>query len=188
MKNLIFLPLFFFLTFNCVAQESTPAITFWKNLEQHCGKAYEGRVVEAPENDDFRGKKLIMHVRACEEGVIKIPFFVGEDKSRTWVLTRKDSVIELKHDHRHEDGSEDEVTMYGGTAANHGLAELQVFPADEFTADLLPLAASNVWWITLTNTTYSYNLKRIGTDRLFTVEFDLTKPVHTPAAPWGWKE
>ena len=77
--------------------------------------------------------------------------------------------------------------MYGGTAANHGLADLQVFPADPETAELLPLAASNVWWVTLSDTTFSYNLKRIGTDRLFTVEFDLTAPVETPAAPWGWE-
>src|SRR5690606_1879688 len=148
--------------------------------------AFEGQVVEALENDDFRGKKLVMHVRSCEKNVIKIPFFVGEDKSRTWVLTKKEGRIELKHDHRHEDGTEDEVTMYGGTASNHGLAELQVFPADQETADLLPLAASNVWWITLDENTFTYNLRRIGTDRYFSVSFDLSKPVATPAAPWEW--
>ena len=168
------------------AQEQDPATQFWNNLEQHCGKAFEGQVVEAPENDDFRGKKLVMHVRSCEENLIKIPFFVGEDKSRTWVLTKIGGRIELKHDHRHEDGTEDEVTMYGGTTSNHGLAELQVFPADQETADLLPLAASNVWWITLDKNTFTYNLRRIGTDRYFSVAFDLSKPVATPAAPWGW--
>lgn len=173
---------------NLAAQEHDPLSQFWINLNKHCGKAYQGKVIEAPENDDFRGKKLIMHVRSCETDLIKIPFFVGEDRSRTWVLTRSNGTLELKHDHRHQDGSEDKVTMYGGTTSNHGLPHLQVFPADQETADLLPLAASNVWWITLTDTTYTYNLKRIGTDRLFTVEFDLTQPVTTPAAPWGWEE
>lgn len=170
------------------AQEADPATQFWNNLERHCGKAYEGKVMEAPENDPFRGKKIMMHVRSCEEKVIKIPFFVGEDRSRTWVLTKKEAGIELKHDHRHKDGTEDKVTMYGGTAANHGLANLQMFPADKGTADLLPLAASNVWWITLDETTFTYNLRRIGTDRYFSVAFDLSKPVPAPAAPWGWEE
>lgn len=187
MKTILSLFVFLF-SLNLVAQEETPEIKFWENLTAHCGKAYEGRVVEAPENDDFRGKKLVMHVRACEAGVIRIPFFVGEDRSRTWVLKQKGDLIELKHDHRHEDGTEDEVTMYGGTASNHGLADLQVFPADSQTAEMLPPAASNVWWITLTETTFNYNLRRIGTDRFFSIEFDLTKPVPAPEAPWGWAE
>ena len=174
--------------FNSIAQQQDPTIQFWNNLEQHCGKAYEGKVIEAPENDDFRGKKLVMHIRSCEEGLIKIPFFVGEDKSRTWVLTKKEDGLELKHDHRHLDGTEDEVTMYGGTSSNQGLADLQVFPADQQTADLLPLAASNLWWITLTDNTFTYNLRRIGTDRFFSVSFDLTKPIAAPVAPWGWED
>lgn len=170
------------------AQEQDPQLQFWNELLKHCGKAYEGKIIEAPENDDFRGKKLIMHVRSCETDTIRIPFFVGEDRSRTWVISRYDKVLELKHDHRHEDGSEDEITMYGGTASNYGLPHLQMFPADPETAALLPLAASNVWWITLNDTTFTYNLRRLGTDRLFTIEFNLTTTVETPAAPWGWIE
>src|SRR5690606_7850917 len=125
---------------------------------------------------------------ACERNSIRIPFFVGEDRSRTWALTLEDNRIELKHDHRHEDGSEDEITQYGGTASNSGLASLQVFPADEFTAELLPAAASNVWWIGLDEDRFSYSLKRIGTDRIFTVSFDLKNPIEAPEAPWGWQE
>ena len=187
MKHIYSLAALFF-SLNFFAQEQDPATQFWNNLLEHCGKTYEGQVVEAPENDDFRGKKLLMHVRACEDNVIKIPFFVGEDRSRTWVLTKTNGQIELKHDHRHEDGSEDEVTMYGGTASNHGLAELQVFPADQETADLLPLAASNIWWITLDGTTFTYNLRRLGTNRYFSIAFDLKRPAATPAAPWGWED
>ena len=48
-----------------------------------------------------------MHVRSCEENRIRIPFFVGDDKSRTWVLTFDSDQIQLKHNHRHEDGSVD---------------------------------------------------------------------------------
>ncbi|MFV8345259.1 hypothetical protein [Flavobacterium sp. ZB4P13] len=129
-----------------------------------------------------------MHVRNCDEKTIRIPFFVGDDKSRTWVLTSKNDRIQLKHDHRHEDGSEDKVTQYGGTTSNSGSSTLQFFPADQETCNLIPNASANVWWITLDETSFTYNLRRIGSDRLFTVKFDITKVVPTPSAPWGWKD
>lgn len=57
---------------------------FWTELEKLCGKAFEGKVENAPADDTtFKDKKLVMHVRACEKDRIRIPFFVGEDKSRT---------------------------------------------------------------------------------------------------------
>lgn len=170
------------------AQQESGAQQFWNNLKNHCGNTYEGTVLEAPENDNFRDKKLVMHVRSCSENIIRIPFFVGEDKSRTWVLSLQDDRIQLKHDHRHEDGTPDDVTQYGGTTPNSGLPNIQFFPADQQTADLISYASANVWWITLDETSFTYNLRRIGTDRLFSVQFDLTKPIPTPSAPWGWEE
>jgi hypothetical protein len=161
---------------------------FWNYLSQYCGMAYEGKVLEAPENDDFRGKRLIMHVRSCSEDVIKIPFLVGEDKSRTWVLTKMGDRIQLKHDHRYEDGSPDKITMYGGVSNNSGLPTAQFFPADEETRQLIDYAAGNVWWITIDDSTFTYNLRRMGTDRFFSVSFDLTKSVDAPGPPWGWED
>ena len=190
MKKLSFLVLFLVSTMVAGAQEKRGNAIFWENLQKHCGKSFEGQITEGAANDDFRGKKLVMHVRSCEDGRIRIPFFVGDDKSRTWVLTydKTDSRIQLKHDHRHQDGSEDKVTQYGGKTNNTGLANIQFFAADQQTADLIPYASNNVWWITLDGSTFTYNLRRIGSDRLFSVCFDLTKPVETPAAPWGWKD
>lgn len=176
------------ITANSYAQQESGAQKFWKNLEKHCGNTYEGTVIEAPENDSFRGNKLVMHVRSCKDDTIRIPFFVGEDKSRTWVLSMQNDKIQLKHDHRHKDGTPDKVTQYGGIASNTGLPTIQFFPADQQTADLISYASTNVWWITLDETSFTYNLRRIGSDRLFTVKFDLTTPVSTPEAPWGWKE
>jgi hypothetical protein len=92
----------------------------------------------------------------------------------------------LKHDHRHEDGSEDQITQYGGIASNTGMAGIQFFPADQETADLIPYAANNVWWITIDEISFTYNLRRIGSDRLFSVKFDLTKEVLSPGPAWGW--
>ncbi|MGL4851462.1 MAG: hypothetical protein ACRC3Z_02240 [Phocaeicola sp.] len=172
-----------------MAQTKSVPNQFLDNLRKHEGKAYEGTVTSgAREGDAFSGKRLVMHVRSCEENRIRIPFFVGEDLSRTWILTQENDRILLKHDHRHEDGSDDKVTMYGGWSSNIGTANMQMFPADQETRELIDYAAFNVWWITIDDTTYTYNLKRINSDRVFTVTFDLTKEIETPAAPWGWKE
>jgi hypothetical protein len=54
---------------------------------------------------------------------------------------------ELVHDHRHADGTPDEITMYGGWAAPEGTAQRQRFPADSDTRKLIPEAATNVWMV-----------------------------------------
>jgi hypothetical protein len=168
------------------AQVKAPSQQFWDLLATHCGKAYEGKLV-SPESDPRFAGKLVMHVRSCEEGRLRIPFFVGEDLSRTWVLTMDEQqLIQLKHDHRHADGTEDAVTQYGGKATNTGSASTQFFPADFFTAAMLPAAVGNVWFITVDETSFTYNLRRLGSATLFSVRFDLTKPIDTPPAPWGW--
>jgi hypothetical protein len=168
--------------------KTTEANEFWGMLQTLCGKSFEGQL-ELPENDDdFGGKQLVMHVRSCEDNIIKIPFFVGEDKSRTWVLTFEDDRVQLKHDHRHEDGSEDDVNMYGGKTTNSGQATIQSFPADQHTKTIIPAASTNIWWITLDDNQFTYNLRRLGTERVFRVSFDLNKTIETPEAPWGWED
>jgi hypothetical protein len=163
---------------------------FWQSLQQLCGKAYKGTVIAAPANDTvFKDKILVMHVRACEKGRIRIPFFVGENRSRTWVFTKTKVQLLLKHDHRHKDGVPDSITMYGGKTTNSGMANLQLFPADQETTNMLPAAATNVWWVELVPGKYfTYNLRRMGTDRLFSIRFDLSSAIDIPEAPWGWKD
>lgn len=176
-------------------QSESNADKFWKNLQSLCGKAFAGTIAADTSNSpDFAGKPLVMHVRSCEKDRIRIPFFVGDDRSRTWVLTRKSGRIELKHDHRHEDGKPDKVTMYGGTSNNPGEPTRQFFPADEETVNVVnppagnaPSAAANIWWIeAVPGEFFSYNLRRLASDRLFSVKFDVTKPIKAPAPPWGW--
>ena len=177
-------------------QSASPADAFWNELQKLCGKAFAGRVAADTSNSpDFAGKPLVMHVRSCEKDVIRIPFFVGENRSRTWVLTRKDGRIQLKHDHRHADGKPDAVTMYGGWSSNTGMATRQFFPADEETSRVVPApagdapsASANVWWIELVSSShFSYNLRRLASERFFSVVFDLKTAVDAPPAPWGWK-
>lgn len=189
MKKLSFL-LFSISTLIQAQTTEIPSQKFWNNLKKHCGKSYEGTVTAGgKEGDGFTGKRLVMQVLSCETDRVRIPFYVGEDKSRTWILTKNgDQKISLKHDHRHQDGTEDKVTQYGGLNPNHGFDNLQMFPADQETASRISYASTNVWWITLDDKTYTYNLRRIGSDRVFTATFDLTKPIELKEKPWGWKE
>lgn len=168
------------------------ADAFLDNIKFHCGGAYEGRVVSTDEvDDDFRNERLVMHVRECEDDVVYVPFHVGEDRSRTWVLTRTDDGLRLKHDHRHEDGSEDAVTQYGGDTAAPGTANRQEFPVDQFSIDMferegLTASVTNVWAMEIERGRYfAYELAR--ENRFLRVEFDLTKPVEPPPTPWGWE-
>ena len=186
MKKLLFFILFVCTNSIILFSQSSPQNDFWKNISIHCGKSYEGKITSAGKNEGFDGKKLIMHVKSCEGDILKIPFMVGGDRSRTWILTNQRDGITLKHDHRLESGVEDSVTQYGGKASNSGNANMQFFPADQQTCDLLDYACFNVWWITVDEKIFTYNLRRTGTDRVFSVAFDLTKPVDNPEDPWGW--
>lgn len=177
------------LALGCASVETTtPADAFWARLSAECGEAAPGTVIEAPAGDTtFANRSLVMHVRQCEDSVIRIPFHVGENRSRTWVLTRNgDGGVRLKHDHRHEDGVEDSVTQYGGDARMPGDSARMEFPADAFTAGLIPAAATNVWTIEIEpGRRFVYALRREGTDRRFRIEFDLTQSLPAPPPPWG---
>lgn len=172
-----------------------PADEFFASVESLCGQAFAGRIVaDVPTPtgvDPFAGKALVMHVRECNGTELRIPFHVGDNRSRTWVLTRMASGLRLKHDHRHEDGSPDAVTQYGGeTATDHGTSARQEFPVDEdskalFLREGLAASVTNTWALeTDPARTFVYELSRPG-GRLFRVEFDLTQPVAAPPLPWG---
>jgi hypothetical protein len=163
------------------ASASVPADDFLTGLRPLCGKAFEGRIVSPPVAADeaFAGKRLVMHVRTCGPDGVRIPFQVGQDRSRTWVITRVGDGLRLKHDHRHEDGSEDKVTQYGGDSVTPVPAARQEFPADAFNV----AGMQNVWAVEHKPGLFAYELRR--PNRFFRVEFDLTKPVAPPPPPWG---
>ncbi len=172
---------------------SEPADAFMASLQSHCGKAYEGRVVTSdPADASFAGKRLVMHVRECRPGEVRIPFHVGDDRSRTWIVTRTATGLRLKHDHRHQDGSPDELTMYGGDTAAPGTARRQEFPVDAesialFTRTNRTVSNTNVWAVEVDGASFAYELRRPGGGpggRFFRVEFDLGRPV-APPPPWG---
>ena len=178
------------------AGDSPPSIpshdAFFDAISAHCGKAYAGTVtVDNANTDAFAGRKLIMHVRRCNENELQVPFHVGDDASRTWLITKTGSGLSLKHDHRHEDGTEDALTQYGGHTVDAGWAQVQSFPADQYSKEMfveqgIPQSIGNTWQMYIYPEQFTYRLIRQG--REFRVDFDLTAPVEPPPAPWGYDE
>ena len=187
----------------CSQQASAPSTTtaapalkqasaqqqFFNALAQRCGEAFAGKLVSTDPTDvDMANEPMVMHISTCSADEIRIPFHVGENRSRTWVLTRTVQGLRLKHDHRHEDGSEDTITQYGGDTATDGSATRQEFPVDAhsialFTQNGMQVSTTNVWAVEIDAGRFAYELRREG--RWFRVEFDLTQPIATPPPAWG---
>lgn len=171
--------------------QNDPQAGFWQGLHALCGQAFEGRLVSYDENLDagWLPERMVIHVRRCTDSRVEIPLFVGDDRSRTWVLTLEPGLIRLKHDHRHEDGSEDVVTWYGGHTSDPGRVWRQTFPVDDYSKALfltngLEGSVENFWYMEVVpDQHFAYGLTRPG--RHLRAEFDLTRAVEAPPAPWG---
>ncbi len=177
------------------SQADNPQEAFMDNLQEHCGKAYAGKLISTDAADaDMAGLPMVMHMRECSDDEVKISFNVDDDRSRTWVITDTGQGMRLKHDHRHEDGVEDKVTQYGGDTDNPGSAMRQDFPVDQFSIDMfnqtgLEVSTTNVWAFYFGDDTLTYEMTRPykvePKIRLFRVEFDLSEEIDVPKASWG---
>lgn len=159
-----------------------PADRFMASLQTLCGKRFEGRVVSNDAADaTFASQHLVMHVRDCSPTEVRIPFSVGEDRSRTWIVKRTEAGLQLKHDHRHPDGSPHALHLYGGDSIAPGGSARQEFPVDDvsialFNANDAAVSTTNIWAMEVwPDRMFAYELRRAG--RYFRVEFDLTRPV-----------
>lgn len=196
MRSTIFVPLLCLLILPAIARSDISSIpshdAFFKSISSLCGKAFSGTVtVDNDPGDSFANKKLVMHVRRCNETQLQISFHVGDDASRTWVITKTGSGLSLKHDHRHSDGTEDSLSQYGGHTVDAGWPQVQSFPADQFSKELfvdnaIPQSIGNTWQMYIYPDRFTYRLIRQG--REFRVDFDLTEPVDTPPTPWGYND
>ena len=145
-----------------------PANRFFDSLQQLCGARFEGAMTFPADGlDDFAGKLLVAEIGPCSPVEIRIPFAVGEDTSRTWIISHTSTGLQLQHDHRHADGKEDAISMYGGMSGPEGSADTQSFSADAHTIELIPEAATNIWTISLgdNGNTLTYSLQRHGNPR-----------------------
>jgi hypothetical protein len=153
--------------------------TFLNNLESLCGKSFLGSEQYIKEGrESWAHKKFVMHVTKCDSNRVHIPFHLDEDHSRTWMFMVDEKGLRFRHDHRHEDGTPEDVTLYGGYADGTGNAFVQHFPADEYTKDMLADTNSRKWNIILGEdmSSFTYELEVQG-ELVFSAKFDLTIPV-----------
>lgn len=170
----------------------TPTEDFFSDISSYCGNSYAGKLVSTDEVDaDFAAENIVMHVRDCSESEVRIPLHVGENRSRTWVLSRDQDGLELRHDHRHEDGVEDAVSQYGGFSRTETSTQTRMeFPADVqtkaiFDTNDISVSNQNVWAVEVhpEDDLFAYEMSR--PNRFFRIEFDLAAPVETPPPAWG---
>jgi hypothetical protein len=168
-----------------------PHGAFMANLAHHCGDAFPGRLALEPPGDDMLtgAERLLVHFRDCSPDEARIPFHVeieGEDRwdrSRTWYVIRHEDRLELRHDHRHPDGSESTRTWYGGSTMGEGTGQQQDFLSPERTeAAGVPVG----WRIEIEpGRRYAYGTTYDG-EYDWRVEFDLSRAVSGPVPlPWG---
>lgn len=163
---------------------------FYARLRSLCGHAYEGRVVSNDEADrEMAAARLVIQVRSCSDAALAIPFHVGNDHGRVWIVSRTPAGLQLRHEHRRANGAEEAVSGYGGGTIGPGNPRRQEFPADAASRDLfvredVPASITNVWAIEIVpGRMLAYELRRPG--RFFRAEFDLTRPAAAPPPPWG---
>jgi hypothetical protein len=159
-----------------------PADQFFTQMSTLCGKSFNGKLAAGDESDaSFATAKMQAVVRNCTDREIQISFDVDEDRSRTWIITRTDSGLRLKHRHMLKDGTEDSISQYGGDTAQQGTAMRQEFPVDAyskamFTREGRTVSTTNVWAFEIDpGQTLTYELAR--PNRLFRVAFDVANPV-----------
>lgn len=164
-------------------EPANPQDAFLARLNALCGQKFVGRVVTTdPADADFANSRLVMHVRDCSATEVGIPFSVGEDRSRRWIVTRTAEGLRLKHDHRDPEGVIHGYHMYGGDTAGPGTASRQEFPVDresidQFVAGGAQVSTTNVWAVEAhPGRMFAYELRR-PSGRFLRVEFDLTQPV-----------
>jgi len=170
------------------APPPSPREIFWQRLSALCGQAFAGYLTVGTEESDraFGESDMTMHVRDCNEQEIRIPFAVGENRSRTWVVRATEAGLSLHHRHVDESGRSAAPDNYGGNTATEGSMRRQEFVVNEATKAQLPETRFNVWAMEVVpGKTFAYELQRPQEERYFRVEFDLDQPIETPPAPWG---
>ncbi len=198
MKFIYFLLFTGLMMISCSQQESqteqpeTEAFElFFSALAEQCGNAYPGGLTLEPPGDEMLTgtEMLIVHFRECDDNQLKLPFHIeledenDWDRSRTWIYTKHSNNLELRHDHRMPDGSDDDFTMYGGFSYGEGTAVRHEFQSVERTEET---GIFRGWRIEIEpGVRYTYGTIR-DTTWSWRVDFDLSEALdELPPAPWG---
>lgn len=177
------IPLFVLLLFvlqTCAKNKTVPLEShFFDKLSTLCGNVFEGQST-FPESEDHPlvGTLLRTEVNECSDSTIRIELIRdGDYWHGAWVIEKRPEGLHLFHDHLGEVRTMDELKEgdyhgYGGYADARGSSRKQYFPADLYTAELIPAAATNVWMIEIgeDSESFSYALERNQQPR-FRAEF-----------------
>jgi hypothetical protein len=151
---------------------------YWANLQALCESAAPGELLQAPDTQIDPDASLVVHFWECGDEEIRFPLHVDDNRSRTWVFIRHEDSLELRHDHRNPDGTEESNTWYGASTVADGTATRQDFVTvrEEMTSG---------WRVEIhPGERYEYGTARNGEWRHHLV-FDLTTPVELPPMHWG---
>ena len=163
-----------------ITQTPNNQVEFFKHFKKLEGRRYAGKEIFIAEGkDSWAALELEIYVREYTDTIIYIPFRVGDNKSRPWmIIMEKGNKLRFRHDHRHEDGTPEDLNLYGGYATEEGTSIKQFFPADEFTCKMLDRIRDNEWIVEFSEdlTKFYYSLRKKG-ELIITVEFDLSTPV-----------
>jgi hypothetical protein len=161
-----------------VAAAAAPQDAFWSNLQALCEGAAEGALLQSPDAQIDPNARLVVHFRECGDEELRFPLHVDENRSRTWVFIRHADQLELRHDHRHADGTEESNTWYGATTHAEGTASRQEFVTERN-------GVQSGWRVEIEpGQRFTYGTIRNGEWRHH-LQFDLTQPADIPPLPWG---
>jgi hypothetical protein len=161
------------------ATAASPQDAFWANLQRLCESAAEGALLQAPDEQIDPDARLVVHFWECGDEELRFPLHVDENRSRTWVFIRHDDHLELRHDHRHTDGTEEDRTWYGATTIAEGSANRQEF------ATVRDDGGIGGWAVEIEpGVHFTYGTMRDGEWR-HELRFDLTRRVELPPMHWG---
>jgi len=156
----------------------SPQNAFWENLRGLCVSAAAGELLQAPDRQIDPDADLVVHFWECGDEEIRFPLHVDDNRSRTWVFIRHADHLELRHDHRNEDGTEERNTWYGATTLQEGTANRQEFAT-------MRGEVRSGWAVEIEpGVHFTYGTMRDGEWRHH-LRFDLTLPVELPPMHWG---
>ncbi|TVR27682.1 MAG: hypothetical protein EA390_13500 [Balneolaceae bacterium] len=182
MKLSVYLLALILFTISCAGEDDTdltpdlPAETaheqFYSNLFSLCGETFSGESTY-PDDPDHQlvATELRVNISTCTPERIEVMLFRdGDTWHATWILENREEGLHLYHDHigdKEYPEGEEPLTGYGGYASDEGTATRQYFPADDYTEEILPEAATNVWMLdmNLEDGTLVYYLERHGEPR-----------------------
>jgi hypothetical protein len=161
---------------------------FFDSVKALCGQAFSGGIVEDTSNSDaYRGRKFMLHIRDCSATQIKMPLHIDDNSSRILILTKGEDNILLQHDHRHHDGTSDDLTLYGGFTTDAGSANAQAFPESAESIEITKAHAPtrtwpSVWSIIVSFDNIVYQVVRPG--RTIKTKFNFKNTVANPPKAW----